>query len=94
MTGTALLKVSPKMTDMAAATPAVLARRRCEDTSPTNAQPSCPTFAGQYISNRILACVVLERLTSVVPERPEAGDKDVKILKRLRESSLAEDADE
>lgn len=32
------------------------------------------------------------RLTSVVPERPETGDKDEEVLQRLRVADLAEDA--
>lgn len=34
------------------------------------------------------------RLTSVVPERPEPGDEDEKVLQRLRVADLAEDAHE
>lgn len=44
MMGTAVLNVRPDTTDMAAASLAVLARRCCEATSPTKAQPSCPTL--------------------------------------------------
>lgn len=52
MTGTAVLNVRPNTTDMAAARPAVLARRRCEATSPTKAQPSCPTLQCQLVTRK------------------------------------------
>lgn len=40
ITGTAVLKVNPNTTDIPAARPAVRARSRWDETSPTNAQPS------------------------------------------------------
>lgn len=94
-----MLKVRPNTTDMAAASPAVLARRRCEATSPTKAQPSCPTFAVLVPSvgreeERKTGGVQWGTLTSVVPEHPETGDKDEEVVQRLRVADLAEDAHE
>lgn len=78
---------------MAAARPAVLARRRCEATSPTKAQPSCPTLSCQLVSSvEGISSSLLTGLTSIIPERPEADNKDHELLERLRVLDLAEDA--
>lgn len=44
ISGTVVLKMRPKTTDMAIATPAVLARSLWEETSPINAPPRLPAI--------------------------------------------------
>ena len=53
MRGTVVLKVRPKTTDDAAATPAVRARSFCDATSPTKAHPMLPTSGIRLTNGKI-----------------------------------------
>ncbi len=61
--GREVLKVKPKITELPAASPAVLARSFCDATSPTKAHPREPIKAS------LLALLVINRNTTILDIR-------------------------